>query len=1002
MKAQLKRCPIPILVIFFACLTTLPGILLGQQPTYHTFGKAEGLPSDNVYDALVDSDGFIWFSTDNGVSRFDGSVFQNFSLSDGLPDNEVFSLFLDSKRRLWFGTFNGVPGFYANGKFYNPTNSIGLQGVQNENYISAISESPQGTIYLGARDGRVYEIDFRGPARFVLQEIPSSMAAIGFRSDGTLEVSSSSCEILTLKNGVKKYHLLLPEMHPLIQEVMVVSRLRGGQYVLGYGAKVAVIGTDYSRINYVNKTLQTNDCSIIKIKEFQRFGVFLCTTKGAFLFQDLDFSYQNPTVFLPGKHVSSVCEDPEGGLWFTTNEGVYYAPEPSIRLGSPSQFTRSQNISSISPISKEKFVLGYNDGIISVVDRNNGEQFSFTGPRKGSYSLKANSFLSTEEGPLWVTTDSYLGIVDTQSRQVLPVLYVAGHDIAVFGDSLCFCHSFGWEVYSQSSLLTQAIQKKPTAVGNLHGFERCFSAHYDAKGALWVATNGGLSKILAGDTTKYDDLENRLGGSRITDITSDDDENVWLSTAGAGLIWIKNDSVLFLNSLYPDLPPNISQLSVVSDRLLGAASDQGFVLIGYSTQSSSVATTKGLGALDGLPSDQISDFFVLDSTLWIATPNGYSSFPMKMVFNRNLYPTVLINKFVYGSFDSIGKEDLRIAYDDQGVSIFFTGMSYRSLGEFKYKYNLSGLDDDWHYSSIGQVEYPFLEPGSYTFNVYSQNHQGNWSIQPASFRFTILTPFWRTTWFRILLVSSILLLILFAFRAYLENERKKERLRQKLNDAEQRALIGQMNPHFIFNSLNSIQQYYMTHELVHANEFLSEFGELIRSTLNNSRKPMVSLENEVSEIRTYLGLEALRLNQKFEYLIEIESDLKPRIYQIPTMLLQPFLENAIWHGVSPLINKQGMIMVRFSIENEMLRCEIEDNGIGRSKSRELRSQFGKKRKSHAMNIAEERIKLINGSGSHQILFEIFDIFDPDGIPAGTKIVLCFPIITKQGTDHEDN
>jgi hypothetical protein len=440
----------------------------------------------------------------------------------------------------------------------------------------------------------------------------------------------------------------------------------------------------------------------------------------------------------------------------------------------------------------------------------------------------------------------------------------------------------------------------------------------------------------------------------------------------------------------------------VSDYIIAVATDRGIFLLDYNPANPELTWTSTIGAQDGLPSDEINDFSLIDSTLWIATPAGYASFPIEMVKNRALHPSVRIAQFIAAGKDHRESTNTLINYDQQGIRISFSGICFRSLGKFSYKYTLSGLDNEWHFTTNEQVEYPYLEPGNYTFQVFAQNHQGNWSTKPATFSFTILTPYWMSTWFRIVIVATLLLIALFVFWAILSSQRRKLQMRQDLNNAEQRALIGQMNPHFIFNSLNSIQSYYMTHDLAKANDFLSEFGTLIRSTLNNSRKPFVSLSNEVSEISTYLGLESLRLDHRFDFQITVAPELESKSFQIPTMILQPFLENAIWHGVSHLSTRKGLILIRFTLESWCIRCEIEDNGIGREKSMELRQAFSKKRKSHAMNIAAERISLMNGSGTAKISLDVIDLFDADGLSSGTKIVLCFPIISNKGSNHEDN
>ena len=499
-----------------------------------------------------------------------------------------------------------------------------------------------------------------------------------------------------------------------------------------------------------------------------------------------------------------------------------------------------------------------------------------------------------------------------------------------------------------------------------------------------------LENLAGNDTIDLTEYVKSYGDYRVTDIASDSVGNIWIATAGAGLFWITSPNLRIINVRYGFETGIINRVKVLDNSMLAIATDEGLFSINYDDKTGSLDLSAPLGSLDGLPSDEILDFALVGDTLWVATEEGLCSLPFSMFHQRSLQPKVAINSFIIGLNDTIHEPNYSLPYNHGGIRVCFSGLCYRSHGKFEYKYRIKGRENIWHSTKIGQVEIPYLEPGQYTFEVHACNHQGNWTAVPAVLKFQIEAPFWKKTWFLTLVPVSVLLILLLGFKKLWDQERTKTILRQNLLDAEQRALIGQMNPHFIFNSLNSIQNFFMTRDSIQANAYLADFAELIRSILNNSRASVVSLSNEISELTLYLRLEHIRLDGRFETRITIDECVDVKEVGIPTMLLQPFVENAVWHGITPLVDRQGKISISFSFDQDFLICIVEDNGIGREQSRIKQLSFVQKHKSLAMAIATERIALINGSQEKQISLEIIDLFDVDNKPCGTKVVIAIP------------
>jgi sensor histidine kinase YesM len=236
------------------------------------------------------------------------------------------------------------------------------------------------------------------------------------------------------------------------------------------------------------------------------------------------------------------------------------------------------------------------------------------------------------------------------------------------------------------------------------------------------------------------------------------------------------------------------------------------------------------------------------------------------------------------------------------------------------------------------------------------------------------------------------LLVARRFRILRKKEQEKMSVQQKLNELEQMALRAQMNPHFIFNCLNSIQNFIITNDLEATNWYLSGFAHLIRQTLDNSEKSTISITNEIKYLERYLELEIMRFGHSFNYSIEVDPCIDTDLVSIPTMILQPYIENSIRHGIRYRENKGGRIDIKFqnSGDGNGFICIIGDNGIGRKKAGELKSKMHVEYQSKGMSLTAERINILNRQLMDPITIEIIDLTDAQNQATGTRIILRFP------------
>ncbi len=318
--------------------------------------------------------------------------------------------------------------------------------------------------------------------------------------------------------------------------------------------------------------------------------------------------------------------------------------------------------------------------------------------------------------------------------------------------------------------------------------------------------------------------------------------------------------------------------------------------------------------------------------------------------NLNSANPILQEVIVNGHFF----KDSTLKYHHNNLEFRYLTVNFRMNGKIPYRYRLH-QKDNWQYTHNLSVNYPALPRGNYRFEVQSQNEDGYWSNSTA-YAFSISPPWWATWWFRGvgLLALSFLSFSVYKYRT---NQLKKENaLLQQMNQLERSALQAQMNPHFIFNCLNSIQSYILQNNKEKAVEYLSRFAKLVRYNLDASVQGIVSLENEINILDNYLALERERFNHQFDYDIEVEDSLKGQSIKFPPLLIQPYVENAIIHGLAKK-KETGRVSVHFSQDDRGLMVKILDNGTGYKNDKKSVKSHG--HQSVGMTITQKRLELLS-------------------------------------------
>lgn len=331
---------------------------------------------------------------------------------------------------------------------------------------------------------------------------------------------------------------------------------------------------------------------------------------------------------------------------------------------------------------------------------------------------------------------------------------------------------------------------------------------------------------------------------------------------------------------------------------------------------------------------------------------------------------------------------------NQVLEFSFSGFDYAHLGETRYKYRLLGFEDDWSAPTlVPNTRYTDLSPGAYRLEIMANNGEGFSSENVKTIYLRIRPLLIQRTWFKALAIATaiFLLSLLVYIRTRRLNRRERTLLQYKAALAKQEALAAQFDHHFTFNSLNSIQRFVIEKENKQAIRYISRFGKLIRRVMHQARQNLITIEEEMQTLELYLSLEQLRVRHPFTYDIRIDKHIDPFTAEIPTMLIQPYLENAIWHGLMPA-ERPGQIMMTFEQKGAFIHINITDDGIGRKKSAELKAKSRMNHESKGMTLARERLESLHLKGGNKGSLKIHDLYDKEGKALGTRVELKIPVV----------
>ena len=958
---------------FLLCLCLIPANLLAQEPAFGQFQIEDGLPSLEIYETHQDRSGQLWVATDKGVARYDGYDFQCFSMEDGLTDNSIMAIYEDHRGRIWFPAFSNGLAYFEKGEVHSYTYNDSLLKYIPPGQTDRIHLDESGTLWVIPLQGEgMLSIDPEG----ICQWHHRSEQFYHFvRAFADKHLLIGKTRMFPYKKGqvaspqktqgnTQFFSFPYAEDHNNPGEAIWLS---SGEMLIAYDSTVYLY--DGNNLEEQRKFPER----IANLTEDHQGQLWICGEKSLFFFPEKKLS-GSPKVWFKGKGVCHVTQDREGGYWLASiSNGLYYLP-PLFWYSLPSFFPNAElePVSAID-IHEGRLALGYFAGKVETRTSLFSAQkvnlwqspnlhmidIQFEGDQiwAGGYSKKVHQV--DPENPFRFRIGRTISIARATSGTLLRA---TSHGFLITQDTNILYRS-GRDNFHERIYAVAELNEAQTLLGTRRGV---FLNGNDSTQRIWPEINAHVVDLFQGPKGSW-----------------------WILTRGKGVI-------VKIGDLFHSLNTNDRLTSEICTR--GFCDTEGKVWVG---------TNRGLNCIellneekpsfsirqfthaDGLPSDQINDLQQWQDTLVLATNRGAVAIPLDQLSIPKIAPLVQLQSIHINQREQELNQELQLAHDENEMLIRFSGISFNHDQNLIYRYKLEGQDQDWNYTTEREVRYTNLEPGSYSFYLSASKKGENWSSSQVLASMVIDTHYTDELWFRVSVVLGLLIFITGICYIIIQNRRTHERNKRNRVIAEQKALRAQMNPHFMFNSLNAIQLFVAKNQKNEANHYLSSFSQLMRQVMEYSGKRSVTLREELETLELYLSLEVLRLEDRITKEINIHPDLDPDAIRLPPMLIQPLIENAIWHG---LTSKEGTgkLLLHFSQNEDYLVCRVEDNGIGRKRSREINHKRNSHHNSKGLENIKERLKLAFPEERKRELLQIEDLVN-QGEPIGTRVSLFIPL-----------
>lgn len=1008
-------------IVFLACaLMLIAGSdfsLSAQGYVITHYDAKDGIGNDNVRTIVADSSGFIWMATWDGLTRYDGTDFVNYfhdpADSTSLPYFSVNHIVIDRDDNLWISTDNGLLA-----RFNRATEEFilvrSLGGVLPDDLIH-FRQGPDGYIWFLLGKG-------------LLRYYPATAETIFYPWKASREGLSPipyGYRLTFGKNG-----------DPWLVGVDVVEAATGRDEATGeYFAELKKtyrlerlpgrVGTFFSNAGRASIVSDSEE----NIWLASLTGLFMLDReKGLFReyggnFGKISFNENQPVVFYnhesglqivkpgidsPVTIPGTICALPtsyffhdNAMLWLSHSlEGA--TPSGVIKIVfTPSEF---RHINPFPLESSELNVFGIiqdaNGGLwIAARDRNYLIRTDSTG-----HSERINILNDTELTELWhprsFLADSsaiWIGYYFNKLvRYDLATGRLEEHNPARWVHTTCYDKDGKILIADSGIVRYDPLTRHTTRLLSIGDSITLFTFHRQDN-ILWAG--GSHSQLLRYDlsTGEHEAIRIIRGTTNIEDICDGGNGILWLATLGSGVcrydtstgekFFYTTASGLSNNTTYSvlrDQQGNIwvstnNGLSVINpiSGLIRSLGQNDGLMINEFNSDASLTTREGKflfggvgGAVEFDPEDVIRERQNISHRKILILKLDVSA--IRRVLERPVYKT----------------DTVILKRGEDNFHISFVVPEYRHPHMIRYRYRLDGEGEQWNYTDHKDrnINYSSLRPGWHNLEIEATDLNGSWSSS-RNLNIKLNPYFYQTKAFKV--ITPLLILFLISVMGWVILRQLNQRARQNMDMLRHQALRGQMNPHFIFNALNSINYYISNNDRLSANRYIADFSKLIRTVLNNMNEDFVRLSVEMGALEDYLKIEHLRFGDKFDYAIETEPGLQTDAIRVSPGIVQPFVENAIWHGIMGLTGRKGMIRIDLRMRENVLVCTVTDDGVGRARSESMKDKSLPK-KSRGIALATERMKIMNSLLVTNRKISITDLY-PDQLETGTVVEIEMPV-----------
>lgn len=967
-----------------------------QLPAYNKavqYGSSEGLISSEVHCLLQAQDGTLWIGTDHGLCSFDSERWKYYTLSDGLGDGMITEIREDSEARLWIKGLNetlcrlnpgtgevSMPAFNQQLRLKKQTRTIAhwkldAQGNGHILVFEYLLESRQGIpsyqLYHMANFAAVDSnyVDFSECNAFRLPK-PAQNAWVFNRSRSTEPKAHSDRHFVdTAGYLLWKAGTSLPgtKQKETVRSTPACIPLKNGKTLLHVNNYLLVIDSNpkaplvYHTLEQdINEVYQDAAGNIWVAQAWQN-GV-LCFEKG-----DLQ---KTPGHYLKGLTPTSFLEDSEGNFWIgTLQKGMLHFSKALF-----TQLTLPNGLQDVSSLNSRQGT------------------FYLVGNGKEALELQLGKGLKPEWNTVYASAKritDYWCEEDTCFACQGSHLYTAMHPFETWrlmgsiedrgmgkalniGKKRLFAYSnFSYTFFHRYE------EKRLHSSLELDQYFRVNCAHPLNADSIVIGTNRGLK--LATTTGQLPFLDTVVPIDHVYDLVRDPWKHWWIATKGHGLLHLDaQGKLLETYTMENGLPRNaVKDLEITADSMLYGIAEIGLFALPRKLPMDANKTVKVWTTQDNnLPAD-LNKIASNKEHLLVAGKLGLYAAPLALLKKESNSPVLQLKQVSVNDLHRSVQSLEQLKATENNLNVQFGSFHYGKATP-TYWYSLTG-GKNWIPTRDHEINLIDQKPGEHELMIASQPR-----FDPATdlrIPYSIAEPFTQSALFLLVVVLGSAGLVFFVLWVFL----MRERLAKRLLLSQQQALTAQMNPHFIFNALNSIYYFVGKKEKLEAQNYISEFAFLMRQVLSASRSGDTSLEKELKSLKAYLELEELRFSQAHAIEIDIAPEVEAQLknLRIPGMIIQPYLENAIVHGLFPL-EHPGRLVLSMRLQNDLLEVRIEDNGVGRKKA--LEKKRDKSHESHGSSITAERIALLNQKSSRQISAHIEDL-----MPHGTRVVLKIPV-----------